>query len=120
MLSDDAEQFDRSTMATNRTVGRDLELSPHHADSEHAYSPWGILSLDVRGAFGRAGDDEDEPDDHPGIDLAALYTIFGGTSAACAMLAGLTSLLLQAGELTQVPISRADLRRAIGQHYKGV
>jgi hypothetical protein len=48
------------------------------------------------------------PDYEDGVDIASLYTLFGGTSAAASQAAGLVSLLIQAGKLPVTPTSGAE------------
>lgn len=81
------------------------------------YSPWGILSTDVRGGYGYAAGLADElPDDDDDEGPGALYTSFGGTSAASALMAGMISLLLQTGGLKE-KLNAAGLRALMRRYY---
>lgn len=97
-----------------------LELGAHQGNPDGApveksncYSPYGVLAIDIPGTFGRGGlahEDELEYDDpgqvtnygsssKPGEEPegyehkpGSLYSVFGGTSAAASIVAGIVSL----------------------------
>ncbi len=111
-LSDDGFALDQERVAFDER-GRDANdysYEPHLPPGiPNSYSDWGLLTLDVRGSYGyAAGKRYDPPEYDDGEDLDALYTLFGGTSGASALVAGLISLWLQAGE--------TDIRRRLRAH----
>lgn len=100
-----------------RVVEGDVRFDPmswrgrriHWTDAERAanpYAPYGVAALDIPGEYGYASEARDARDYReiataPGsLGTAeteeyrprALYTLFGGTSAACAIVGGLVSL----------------------------
>lgn len=101
VLSDDAPVFDKSRIAfdeqTERVYEENFLMSPEQK-ATNTFSPWRILSLDLRGNYGYSAEGSDDAAEYdPGLDRASIYTLFGGTSAASSIAAGLISLHLQAG-----------------------
>ncbi len=113
VVSDDAISVDADAYGIDPTSadGSDFDFSPHFPPgAESEFSPWAPLTLDVRGAYGYAASNEaDAPDYDDGIDRGAIYTLFGGTSAASSIGAGLVALLLQSGKLTGPVKSAAEV-----------
>lgn len=109
MVSDDAEVLHRDDQRidAHSLTGSDFRFGPVDLSSANArYVPWAPLSLDVRGPYGFAASSQrDVPDFADGVDVASLYTLFGGTSAAASQAAGVISLLIQAGKLPAMPTS---------------
>ena len=103
VVSDDAEQVDADGLRIDPTRARgwDFDLAAHAQGAEPAaMSPWAPLTTDLRGGYGYAASSAaDAPDYEDGIERPALYTLFGGTSAAAAIAAGLVSVLVQSGRL---------------------
>lgn len=88
--SDDAEIWDRGARRLDPDGRTVLE---HGADPGEPYSSWSVLSTDIPGAFGDASGGmalhrRDEP-----ANRRSLFAPFGGTSAACAIVAGAASLV---------------------------
>ncbi|WP_343755347.1 S8 family serine peptidase [Rhodovulum strictum] len=126
VLSDDAFRFDEGQFRIDGTsqFAQDFKLDVHASAAAQQQSPWGLLSLDVSGPFGyEEGDWVDGPEKRSvPTDRRAGYTIFGGTSASCSVLAGCIALYLQTlpveqrkllnqGELLEA-IVRAGIRLA--------
>ncbi len=103
IVSDDAVTVDADGFGIDPTSadGSDFDFTPHFPPgAESRFSPWAPLTLDVRGGYGYAASNEaDAPDFDDGVDRGAIYTLFGGTSAASSICAGLVALLLQSGKL---------------------
>ena len=100
MLSDDAPALnaDVTSINTREFSGSELAVSKVEGISSNSFSPWQILSLDVRGGYGSASG----PLDDPAKELeqrtdAGLYANIGGTSAASAIVVGLLSRLISPG-----------------------
>lgn len=114
--SDDAEVWDR----TRRRLDPEGRTAREHAVPEaaepgqavEAFSGWGVLSTDIPGAFGDASGGmepsaRDEPDTR-----RSLFAPFGGTSAACAIAAGVASLLQAARRAKgQPPLTGPEMKR---------
>lgn len=100
-LSDDGFALDKDRVAYDQRgrYANDYSYEPHLPSGLHnSYSDWRLLTLDVRGSYGyAAGKRYDPPEYDDGKEVDALYSLFGGTSAASALVAGLISLLLQTG-----------------------
>ncbi|WP_386682057.1 S8 family serine peptidase [Loktanella sp. R86503] len=111
MPSDDAEVLNRDDQRIDigSFDGSDYNIGGRDTKGlMSGYTPWAPLSLDVRGAYGFAASAQrDVPDYDDGVDIASLYTLFGGTSAAAAQAAGLISLLVQTGRLPATPAGGA-------------
>lgn len=119
--SDDAEAWDRAQR----------RLDPHgRASREHALpaaaepgqrvaeaSGWGVLSTDIPGAFGDASGGMEphargEPDTQ-----RSLFAPFGGTSAACAIAAGVASLLQAKRRARgEAPLTGPEMKRHLRAH----
>ncbi|MEM0989789.1 MAG: S8/S53 family peptidase [Pseudomonadota bacterium] len=104
--SDDAEEISKAYSRFERRGwrGRQLRLAPEEGND---YSPYGVLAIDIPGPYGYENMyeqdlehfDEGQPghlapgqsglENSPG----SLYTVFGGTSAAASIVAGVISLL---------------------------
>jgi hypothetical protein len=112
MVSDDAEVLHRDDQRIDAGSfnGSDYRFGDvDMAASTAKYVPWAPLSLDVRGPYGfAASSHRDVPDYEDGVDIASLYTLFWGTSAAASQAAGLVSLLIQAGKLPVTPAGGAE------------
>ncbi|WP_299212011.1 S8 family serine peptidase [uncultured Tateyamaria sp.] len=122
MLSDDSVMFDNDTWSLDERsfVGSDFSYDPHMSQQhkKNTYDPWGIMSLDVRGNYGySAGGHEDPRYGDEDLETRGLYSIFGGTSAASSLMAGLIALLVQAEEIEPTP-EKAKAVVAIKQFYK--
>ncbi|WP_227269716.1 S8 family serine peptidase [Roseobacter weihaiensis] len=124
MPSDDGFAIDQERLALNprERETRDYNYLPHLGDQETStFSYWGVLSLDVRGSYGYAvGLRPDPPDLDDDEATEGLYTIFGGTSAASAIAAGLVSLLVQNGKLAPTPITLAQLKAVLAAESLGL
>lgn len=100
--SSDAERFDRGEI---RLDSRDPEYDPEevpHANANHKYSHYDIISTDVPGDGGYAVSPFDGPDPVMGQSLrefGSYFCRFGGTSAASALVAGYLSLAQSTGRL---------------------
>ena len=90
--SDDEERIDRfgTWFDPSDAVGRQIKTLGW--ERTQAYSPFGVLAIDIPGRL----DGEDRGDDVP-PKLRDLYTVFGGTSAASAIVAGIASLVEAVG-----------------------
>jgi subtilisin family serine protease len=112
MVSDDAEVLHRDDQRIDAGSfnGSDYQFGDvDMAASTAKYVPWAPLSLDVRGPYGfAASSHRDVPNYEDGVDIASLYTLFGGTSAAASQAAELVSLLIQAGKLPVTPTGGAE------------
>lgn len=82
-----------------------------------AYSPYGLFSLDPRGSYGHDSGQNEDPAENAAAGTGGLYTLFGGTSGASALAAGLISLLVQAGTLA-ANAQHADVAKALSGHYR--
>ncbi|MBR9891377.1 S8 family serine peptidase [bacterium] len=120
MLSDDAFALDKNHYAVDERSfsGSDYDYGTIIGKgADNTFSGWGILTIDVRGSYGyAAGSREDPPTEDDGLDARGLYTIFGGTSAASSLMAGLISLLMQAEELCP-GCNRDELKEKISNYY---
>ncbi len=122
MLSDDAEALDETRFSINEKsfYGADYDYTSLVREMKNTFNPWSILALDVRGSYGRtARPGPEEPIGDRGHDASSLYTLFSGTSAASSLFAGLTSLLIQTGEV-EVPPDLGELRKSIKTFYSNV
>lgn len=125
MLSDDSVVVQDGLLRidTKSQFAADYETKEHFGGTnpKNYYSPWGILSLDVSGPYGYAsGDGEGTYEHATEWDRQSLYTIFGGTSCASALTAGMIALALQAGKLKMDPLGdTAELERLFGGWKKG-
>lgn len=104
--SDDGERLDQEDVrldgfgdrlsSHNISVTTRSSSSPRRVNSsrETPYCGWTILSTDIPGAYGATsgpfGPHESEVEDPT---ESSLYASFGGTSAACALVAGIVSLM---------------------------
>ncbi len=116
LVSDDAEELDADSVRVDpdRIRGWDFDLSPHAPDGVTEIHPFAPLTTDVRGSYGYAASGaSDEADYDDGTERPALYTLFGGTSAACAMAGGLISLLVQTGALPRTGAPAATVAEAL-------
>lgn len=86
--SDDEERIDANGAWFNPDDDLGKQMSQLGLGNIRHYSPYGVLALDVPGRLGGP----DLGDKRP-MQLRDLYTIFGGTSAASAIVAGLASLV---------------------------
>ena len=124
MLSDDASVV-RDGMVridTDTQFSDDYGFKAHEGAEENTdYSPWGILSLDVCGSYGYESGQTANPKEY-GVDhdRQSLYTVFGGTSAASALVAGMISLLLQMGDVSKIPDDKAQLKAVFDNWKKGI
>lgn len=113
-LSDDSFRFDADKLRVDETgqYWDDFDTSPHHVAQTEPRSPWGLLSLDVHTRFGyEDGFSADAPEDRLS-DRQSTYSVFGGTSAASAVLAGCISLAMQKGEIPRdAPVTPAELKQ---------
>lgn len=82
-----------------------------------AYSPFGLFSLDPRGSYGHDSGQNEDPAETATSGTGGLYTLFGGTSGASALAAGLISLLVQAGTLA-ANAKHADVAKALSGFYQ--
>lgn len=121
MLSDDAFALDEVHFAVDpaSTFGSDFDrTSLGNLPTRSDFSPWGILATDLRGSYGYASATDREED------TGGLYTLFGGTSAASSMMAGLVSLLVQTGGLQPksdtVSVDRTAVAKAVQDFYPKV
>ncbi|MEM6889643.1 MAG: S8 family serine peptidase [Pseudomonadota bacterium] len=105
--SDDQGEISQSVMRYNERDwrGRQLTLDVHTEDTDdriNEYSPFGVLAIDIPGTWGYSAlfdEDLEYNDEGQSADLqytlqhspGALYTMFGGTSAASSIVAGLLS-----------------------------
>ncbi|OCX66909.1 hypothetical protein BFP70_03525 [Thioclava sp. SK-1] len=123
MLSDDAFAVDDARFAVNTHsfTGSDYDYSPHTA-RENSFSPWGILTLDLRGSYGYASGLNEDPDiADEDFDSSGLYTLMGGTSVACSLMGGLVSALIQAGDLPRTaPPNRDAVATTLASFYDRV
>jgi hypothetical protein len=115
VLSDDGFALDKKRVAFDEQ-GRwanDYSYRPHLPPNENNnYSSWGLLTLDVRGSYGyAAGRLYDPPENYLGYETGDLYTVFGGTSAASALAAGLLSLHLQKLDPSEREIDESLIER---------
>lgn len=118
VLSDDGFALHKAHIAYDER-GRsstDYSYEPHiPEDKENKFSAWGLLTLDVRGSYGyAAGRRYDPPEHEPGVETGDLYTVFGGTSGASALAAGLLSLHLQLNYPNDGKIDGDLIRTLIG------
>ncbi|MEM9342265.1 MAG: S8 family serine peptidase [Pseudomonadota bacterium] len=118
VFSDDSFALDRSKASIDFTTreGSDFDYTPHYPPGKtNTFSPWAPLSLDVRGSYGYAASSNiDPPESDTGIDRGSLYTLFGGTSAASALAAGVIALLVQAGKLSDgAPDNLAKIKQVM-------
>ena len=106
--SDDAEIWDR----TDRRLDPDRRTAHDHGVAPgEPFSGWSVLSTDIPGAFGDApGGALPHRREEP-ASRRSLLAPFGGTSAACAIAAGVASLL-------QTGRRRAGLGRMTGLEMK--
>lgn len=117
MVSDDGFIFDQSgvNFDPDSFVGDEIRTPADLA--VQAPFPYGILATDPRRSYGYATSRHlDPPDADKGHETTGLYTIFGGTSAASALAAGMIALLLQAGRI-QPGLSLRALRAEIARYY---
>lgn len=113
--SDDAEVWD----------GRRLRLDPEgRAAHDHPvpgggepFSPWSVLSTDIPGPYGNAsGGMEAHRRDEP-ANRRSLFAPFGGTSAACAVVAGAASLVQAARRKAgEAPFTGPEMKRHMLRH----
>lgn len=116
LVSDDAEELDADGVRVDpdRIRGWDFDLSPHAPRGMTEIFPFAPLTTDVRGSYGyAAAGAADEADYDDGSERPALYTLFGGTSAACALAGGLISLLVQTGALPRHGVPADAVARAL-------
>lgn len=116
LVSDDAEELDADGVRVDpdRIRGWDFDLSPHAPDGVTEIYPFAPLTTDVRGSYGYAASGtSDEADYDDGEERPALYTLFGGTSAACALAGGLISLLVQTGALPRTGAPASAVAQAL-------
>lgn len=104
--SDDAEEISKAYSRFERRGwrGRQIRLA---REEKNDYSPYGVLAIDIPGPYGYENMyeedlehfDEGQPDHlspgKSGLENSpgSLYTVFGGTSAAASIVAGVVSLL---------------------------
>lgn len=107
--SDDAEVIRRDLVRYDTTSweGRNLDYEGHFGgvEPDNYYSPFGVLTIDIPGGPGyrRGGNDNSEnptnADNAPPRERASSYTVFGGTSAASSIVAGVVSLMQKAKKI---------------------
>ncbi|SLN68442.1 Cell wall-associated protease precursor [Roseovarius albus] len=92
--SDDMEVFNRHQLRGNDKQLKEFEYLLPEGALEIPYSKQALLATDVPGRFGYdiGGDVEDGEDD----DQTGLYTQFGGTSGATALVGGVIALIRRA------------------------
>jgi subtilisin family serine protease len=124
MPSDDdfAIDQDRLSMDVTSREASDYNYEPHiMAGRTSTHAPWSVLTTDVRGSYGYAvGTAEDPPIGHKGLEMGAMYTLFGGTSAASSIVAGLISLLIQDGKIAKKPMTLGNLKAAMQNEGVGL
>ena len=112
-VSDDAEVADADDLRIDGQGARDWDFGlGTEAAQVHPFAP---LTTDLRGNWGySASARADAPGYVRGELRPALYTPFGGTSAATALAAGTVALLVQAGKLPREGgQSTGQIRRAM-------
>lgn len=99
--SSDAEIFDRSQV---RLDTRRAEYDPTGVpeDNDNAkYSHYDVISTDVPGIYGYSASDFTSQEPERGLrEFGSYFCSFGGTSAACALVAGYLSLAYSSGALS--------------------
>lgn len=117
--SDDAQVLDENLLRVDLRSFTD-SLDPASNNSRpNSYSPFGVLALDIPGRFGRSegsGEDDDAGTDRPG--RTSRYSIFGGTSAASSILAGLVSLMQRAAKAgaKQRSLTGGEVKKILKAH----
>ena len=112
-VSDDAPvaNADELRVDASAATGWDHDLGAHGTVS--TVYPFAPLATDLRGNWGySASAQAEEPGYARGEVRPALYTPFGGTSAATALAAGTISLLVQAGRLPRTGGAGTEAVRA--------
>ncbi|TCO70279.1 S8 family serine peptidase [Rhodovulum euryhalinum] len=120
MLSDDGEALDQRHYSIDRRgfYGTDFDYDTIAPGRDNTFNPWSLLSLDVRGSYGRAATPgPEEPVGGKGTELSEIYTLFSGTSAASALVAGLASLAILLDKVRADKPDPASLRDYIRQHH---
>jgi len=91
--SSDAEQFDSGEVRLNPERLLEIGHGVPPVNDNHKYSAFGIISTDVPGPGGYAATPFDTPEPQDGIrEYGSYFCDFGGTSAACAIVAGFMAL----------------------------
>jgi subtilisin family serine protease len=86
--SDDEERIDKTGTWFNPDDNLGRQIAKLNLNNIRNYSPFGVLALEVPGRLGGPDDGQEAP-----LQLSDLYRIFGGTSAASSIIAGLASLV---------------------------
>lgn len=132
--SSDAEQFDSGEVRLDPERLKETDLGVPDENDNHKYSDFGVIATDVpgRGGYSASAFDTAEPVD--GIrEYGSYFCDFGGTSAACAIVAGFMALgrglgripapadgiAAKAWLLSQSRPVRADLPNVIVPHLGG-
>ncbi|WP_171177843.1 S8 family serine peptidase [Ruegeria sp. HKCCD8929] len=108
--SDDMTVFNRHQIrGTEKSFEKHGYLKPDEA-GEYPYCNMGLLSTDIGGRFGydTGSGSDDEVDDENAQD--GYYTLFGGTSGACALVGGVVALLRRGERLAGKDANRRDGR----------
>ena len=80
---------------TEAARSRDHNFEIHRELPYVEFAPQGVLTTDIPGHHGYSGGQLEgiQPPSVENLDRASLYTVFGGTSAASALVAGAVTLL---------------------------
>lgn len=119
--SDDAEVLNRHQVRLDK-CSRRYRLHPYStyegSPIEVPYSHQSILALDVPGVAGYAGRgqsgiDEDDPVNELFDTTGGAFALFGGTSAACAMVAGVISQLVRKARSQKLPLDGPAIKKIL-------
>ncbi|WP_175546724.1 S8/S53 family peptidase [Natronohydrobacter thiooxidans] len=91
--SNDSEQFDSGEVRLNPERLAEIRYGVPPVNDNHKYSAFGIISTDVPGPGGYVATPFDMPEREEGLwEYGSYFCDFGGTSAACAIVAGFMAL----------------------------
>ncbi|NBB98404.1 MAG: S8 family serine peptidase [Alphaproteobacteria bacterium] len=91
--STDAERFDSAETRLDDSVPRDYDFGIPSQNHNDTFSGVSIISTDVPGAGGYSASPLDHAAPEDGMsEFGSYFCVFGGTSAACAIIAGFLAL----------------------------
>ncbi|OBQ91386.1 S8 family serine peptidase [Mesorhizobium sp. AA23] len=112
--SDDQEVCTRCQIRLDRESprSRDHNFDIYEKLPQVEYAPQGVLTTDIPGYHGYSGGQLEgiQPPTVESRDRAGLYTVFGGTSAASAIVAGAAALLQSKHRSTGRPLNGIEVK----------
>ena len=117
--SDDQEVLTRCQIRLDRESprSRDHNFDIYDRIPEVEYAPQGVFTTDIPGHHGYSGGQLEgvQPQNVERRDRAGLYTVFGGTSAASAIVAGAAALLQAKHRSSGRPLTGMEVKAKITQ-----